>query len=159
MASPLSEPASWYAAAVSSTAPDSSTALVISSTNSGTPSLRAAISSSSAPGSGLPAVIRSTMSCTVPRTSRFRTRRVTTGWLANDAAKVGRAVTTTSAALPRTRSSASSNISRVVGSIQWASSITHSTAWRRAGLINRSTRVASVRLRRCCGVSAEVAEP
>ena len=158
MASPLSEPASWYAPAVSSTAPDSSTAF-ISSTNSGTPSLRAAISSSSTPGSGLPAVIRSTMSCTAPRASRFRTRRVTTGWLANDAAKVGRAVTTTSAALPRTRSSASSNISRVVGSIQWASSITHSTAWRRAGLINRSTRVASVRLRRCCGVSAEVAEP
>ena len=47
IARPLSGPPRRYASAVSSSDPDSSTALVISSTNSGTPSLRTAISSSS----------------------------------------------------------------------------------------------------------------
>ena len=153
IARPLNGPPRWYASAVSSSAPDSNTALVISSTNSGTPSLRTAISSSTASGSRFPSLIRSTMSCTAARASRFKTRRVTTGWLAKAAPNVGRAVTTTSTALPCTRSSASSSISRVVGSIQCASSTTHITGRRPADPISWSTRAAKVRARRCCGVS------
>ena len=68
------------------------TALVISSTNSGTPSVLAAISSSSASGRRLPRVMRATIACVAARASRFSARRVTTGWLAKEATKVGRAV-------------------------------------------------------------------
>ena len=112
------------------------TAFVISSTNSGTPSVLAAISSSNGSGRLLPRVMCATIACIAARVSRFSASRVTTGWLPKDATKIGRAVIITSTRALCTPSSASSISSRVVGSIQCASSITHSTGLRLASPVS-----------------------
>ena len=107
--------------------PASSTALVSSSTNSGTPSVRAAISPSTAGGRSLPLARRATIASVGPRPRRLSVSRVTCGCPPSAGWSSGRLVSSISTRAPAIRSSVRPTSSRVVGSAQCASSSTIST--------------------------------
>jgi len=110
----------------------SSTALVSSSTKSGTPSLRATISATI---SGVSAVLPARLCTSVSPSrspSRLSAKLVTWERPPQDGWNSGRKVITSSTGRRRTRSRVRSSNSREVGSIQWTSSNTISTGRCRA---------------------------
>ena len=118
-------------AAPAPAAPASSTALVSSSTNSGTPSVRAAISPSTSGGRPRSPARRATIASVGPRPRRLSVSRVTCGCPPRAGWSSGRLVSSISTRAPAIRSRASPTSSSVVGSIQCASSSTISTGRRR----------------------------
>ena len=140
------------AVAVLAQQPGSSTALVSSSTNSGTPSVLATICSSSSAGSALPPATCSTMRRGLPRAEAVEGQQRGVGVAGPGRRNSGRKVTTSSTGSAAIRSTTRSKSSSVVGSIQCASSKTHQHRLsRRRG--PRAGRAAprSVRALRCCG--------
>ncbi len=125
----------------------SSTALVSSSTNSGTPSVRSMICSSSAGGSGLPPVTCSTSVMRSRRPRRLSVMLVTCGWPAQGGWKSGRWVMTSRIGKPCMRSTVSVSSSSEVGSLHCTSSNAISTGALRARLSSRPSSAASTSLR------------
>ena len=136
-------------------APNSSTALVSSSTNSGTPSVRSTISSMISGGSAaLPATFAHQRRAS--RAGRAASARASSHAAARSRAAGIRAGTSRPAApaTAATRSIVRSSSSREVGSIQWTSSNTISTGCRRPAL--RSGAAAPRTSSPSCAAAAEV---
>ena len=117
-------------------APASSTALVISSTNSGMPSVRSMMSCLTSAGSSLLPATRSIMVSMSRCPSRLMVRAVTCGRPTQGASNSGRNVTINSTGRFAIRSTVRPNASRLVGSIQCASSKIISTGLERARVSN-----------------------
>ena len=117
-----SDSVSTYALSCSVTNSDSSTVLVSSSTNSGTPSVFWTIWSRTSSGSGFPPVSRSSIVVTWLRLKRFRVSDVICVWPVQGEMKSARKVMSSSALVPCALSTMSVNSSSVVGSAQCTSS-------------------------------------
>ena len=130
----------------------SSTALVISSTNSGMPSVRSTMSCRTFAGSSLLPATRSIMASISRCASRLRVRAVTCGRPIQGGSNSGRNVTISSARRPAIRSTVRPNASRLVGSVQCASSKIISTGLWRVSASICETSASSVLCRRCGGV-------
>jgi hypothetical protein len=145
------------AAAIRHAAPPPSasrTDLVISSTNSGMPSVRSTISAITSAGSSL-FPTRCAMMAAVSRSpSRLSAKLVTCDRPAHGALNSGRKVTTSSTGRVLIRSTIRPNTSRLVGSAQWASSKIISTGFWRVSAVIWETSASSVLCRRCSGVSS-----
>ena len=100
----------------------SSTAFVISSTNSGMPSVRSTISASTSAGSALFPARRAIMAAASRSPSRLSVRLVTCDCPTHGALNSGRNVTISSTGRVLIRSTVRPNTSRLVGSTQCASS-------------------------------------
>jgi hypothetical protein len=100
----------------------SSTAFVISSTNSGMPSVRSTISAITSAGSSLFPTRRAMMAVASRSPSRLSTRLVTCDRPAHGALNSGGNVTMSSTGRILIWSTVRPNASRLVGSVQWASS-------------------------------------
>ena len=129
----------------------SSTAFVISSTNRGIPSVRSTISAITSAGSSLFPTRRSMMLAASRSPSRLSVRVVTCGWPTHGALNSGRNVTMSSAGRVLIRSNARPNASKLVGSVQCASSKIISTGCWLANPASCAVRASSVLCRRCCG--------
>ena len=132
----------------------SSTALVISSTNSGMPSVRSMISAITSAGSSLFPTRHAMMAAVSRSPSRFSARLVTCDRPAHGASNSGRKVTISSAERVLTRSTVRPNTSRLVGSIQCASSTIISTGCCLANLASCAVKASSVLCLRCSGVNS-----
>ena len=114
--------------------PASSTAFVISSTNRGMPSVRSMMSCRMFAGSELVAATRSIMASTSRRVSRLIVRAVTCGCPIQGDSNSGRKVMISSTGRFAIRFTVRPNSSRLVGSVQCASSKTISTGFLRASV-------------------------
>lgn len=132
---------------------DSSTALVSSSMNNGTPSVRAMICSRTASGSVRPPVRSSISAIDWARDSRPSASMLACPMPTQPGSYSGRAVTTASTRRSCSRSTMRSSSSRVVGSAQCASSNTHSTGRSPARSASWLSRLSKVRAFCWCGVS------
>ena len=124
----------------------SSTAFVISSTNRGMPSVRSTISAITSAGSSLLPTRRSMMVAASRSPSRLSVRLVTCGWPTHGALNSGRKVTMSSAGRVLIRSTARPNASKLVGSVQCASSKIISTGCWLANPASCAVRASSVLL-------------
>src|SRR5438876_592544 len=132
----------------------SSTALVISSTNRGMPSVRSRISAITSAGSSLFPTRRAMRAATSPFPSRLSVTLVTCEFSAHGALNSGRKVTMSSAGTVFIRSTVRFNNSRLVGSAQCTSSKTIRTGCWVANLTACAVSASSVLCLRCCGVSS-----
>jgi hypothetical protein len=147
------------AAAVRSAAPSlpaSSTALVISSTNKGMPSVRSTMSCLILAASGLLPTTRSIIAPMSRSPRRLIAMNVTCGRPIQGASKSGLNVTISSTGRRRMHSTTRPNASRLVGSVQCASSRIISTGLWRASASTCEMSASRVFCRRCSGVSSRV---
>ena len=114
----------------------SSTAFVTSSTNNGTPSVRLMMSCRMLCGIGCSLDKLSIMASTSRRVSRLIVRAVTWDCPIQGGSNSGRKVTTSSMRRLSMRFTVRLVNSRVLGSLQWASSRTISTGRRRVNVVN-----------------------
>jgi hypothetical protein len=129
----------------------SNAAFVISSTNNGMPSVRSMMSWRILAGSSS---LPTTRSITAPASrspNRFMLRALTCGRPIQGASNSGRKVTISSARRLLIRSTVRPKASRLVGSLQCASSKIISTGVARAGVSNCRPSASIVLCRRCCG--------
>jgi hypothetical protein len=136
--------------------PASNTAFVISSTNKGMPSVRSMMSCLMFAGSSSLPATRSIMLPTSRSARRLIISAATCGCPTQGASNSGRNVTINSTRRVRTRSTVRPNASRLVGSLQCASSKIISTGLARARVSNCAPRAASVFCRRCSGSASRV---
>src|SRR5258705_10500775 len=135
----------------------SSTALVISSTNRGMPSVRSTISAITSAGSTLFSTSRAMIAAVSRSPSRFSVRLVTYDRPTQGALNLGRKVTMSSTGRVAIRSTARPRTSRLVGSIQCASSKIISTGFWRASPASCDISASSVLCLRCSGVKSSAA--
>ena len=133
----------------------SSTALVSSSTNSGTPSALATICCRTASGSARPPATASARAALCRRGRRFSEISVACGRPFQGGGNSGRKVSSSSTRSPAIRPTSRSSSSSVVGSAQCRSSNTHSTGCLRARPATCSTRTSIVASLCRCGAAVE----
>jgi hypothetical protein len=134
----------------------SSTALVISSTNSGMPSVRSIMSCLVLSGSGQLPVTPSIMAEISRRASRLRASAITCCRPIHGASNSGRCVMISNTPRVLIRSTARPSASRLVGSPQCASSKIISTGLCWASALICAVSASSVRCRCCCEASSSV---
>ena len=149
------EPGDGMAAAVRCAAPSlpaSNTAFVISSTNRGMPSVRSIMSCRMSAGRSLLPTTRSIIALMSRSASRLMPRNVTYARPTQGDSKSGLNVTISSTRTLRTRSTTRPNTSKLVGSVQCASSKIISTGFWRVIASIWEMSAPSVLCRRCSGV-------
>jgi hypothetical protein len=134
----------------------SRTAFVISSTNSGMPSVRSMMSCRTLAGRSLLPATRSIIAPISRSASRLIVSMVTCGCPIQGGSNSGRNVTISSARRVRIRSTIRLNTSKLVGSVQCASSKIISTGFCRVRVSICEMTACSVLCRRCCGSSPSV---
>jgi len=133
--------------------PASSTALVISSTNRGMPSVRSIMSCRMLAGMSLLPTTWSIIASMSRCVSRLMVSAVTYDRPTQGASKSGRNVTISSTRSVSILSTMRPNTSRLVGSLQCASSKIISTGLERVRACTCEMSASSVLCRRCCGSS------